>query len=277
MSGIVWLASYPKSGNTWLRVFLANLLADQSEPVPLAELGRFASSEAAKTRYVRFAPAGLDLNDNVAVTRVRPEVQAQIARSLPGKVLLKTHNMLVARAGAPLINMAASVAAVYLVRNPLDVVISFAGHFGQSIDWAIERMADPASLLPAEEELVFELIGDWSNHVRSWTGTHRDGLLTLKYEDLLDDPPGQFAKVASFLKIKKPAAAVRRAVNFASFDRLQAAETAGGFAEAREGATFFRDGTRDQWRGVLSPDQVARIVARHREQMARFEYLPDGG
>src|SRR5690606_37326384 len=93
MGNIVWLASYPKSGNTWLRAFLANLVANRSDPVPLAELAQYAADEADPELFSALAgrpSSGLDIAE---IAALRPQVHAEIARRVQGTRFVKTHNM----------------------------------------------------------------------------------------------------------------------------------------------------------------------------------------
>lgn len=277
MAGIVWLASYPKSGNAWLRVFLANLIADQGRPVPLTEIARYAAPETLMTRFKRFAPPGIDPADNAQVIKVRAEVQSRLASGVPGQVLLATHNMLAAFAGAPLVSMKVSQAAVYVVRNPLDIVPDFAGMYGEPADWAIERLANPTSYLAAAEDRIFEHIGDWSGHVESWTGPDRRGLLVLRYEDMTAEPLEAFGQVMRHLDIDKPPAALKRAVEFTVAVRERSAAAAEGRDDSHDAAlaASMHEAHPGGWRDVLTPGQVDRIVARHRTQMERYGYIPD--
>jgi hypothetical protein len=123
---------------------------------------------------------------------------------------------------------------------------------------------------------VPQVISSWSVHVESWTARGEAGVLVLRYEDLLDNPLKGFRKVESFLGVKKDPARLKKAVRFSAFEQLKQQERKDGFIEKHENAkVFFRRGRRDQWRDRLDEEQVARIVDRHREQMARFRYLPD--
>lgn len=276
MGSIVWLASYPKSGNTWLRAFLANLLADADAPVPFDDYWRYASNEPSGHWYAPHLGGTIGQDDLMRVVQLRPQVQRQIAASAADSVLVKTHSRLGAVFGTPQINMEVTAGAIYLVRNPLDVAVSFADHLGDTIDRAIEVMAKPAMRSAMRVDRVFEWTSDWSGHVESWTANADPALLALRYEDMLADPLGAFTQVVAHLKIEADAATIERAVRLSSFRALKAQEEDGGFAEkSAEGSAFFRVGRAGQWREALSEGQVRRIVARHRTQMERFGYVPD--
>src|SRR5215472_9365498 len=142
-SGIVWLASYPKSGNTWTRAFLHNLVhvtSGQTQAQKINELDHFSAHSAGKPLFQEVV--GFDLTDKhrdeIAAARAR--VQQNMADAVEGLIFLKTHQAIVIDRGHPTINFAVTAGAIYIVRNPLDVAISYAHHLGQSIDRSINLM-----------------------------------------------------------------------------------------------------------------------------------------
>ncbi|MBC6440632.1 MAG: sulfotransferase domain-containing protein [Rhodospirillales bacterium] len=276
MGRILWLASYPKSGNTWVRVFLANLLiGDGNAPVALDRLGEATLSESGTTGFARFDDRPWTEWSHDDIAAMRPRVQERIASTGDGAVPVKTHSAFVMAKGAPVINMAVTSGVVYIVRNPLDVAISYADHQGLGVDAIIGIMATDMFRTPTNEHNVFEVMGSWTQHVRSWTGSSSPMLHIMRYEDMLADPEPVFTRLVSFMRIGADDAAVRRAVDLSSFDRVRAQETSEGFRERTPAqAHFFRSGKAGQWRDRLTRDQVARIVGDHREQMARFGYCP---
>ena len=99
----------------------------------------------------------------------------------------------------------------------------------------------------------------------------------MRYEDMLANPQKSFAAVVKFLGIEAPRQRIEKAVRLSSFQVLKEQERRQGFRERpRAMEAFFREGKAGQWRKVLSKEQVAAIVAAHREQMERFGYVPEG-
>ena len=277
MGNICWLASYPKSGNTWLRVFLANMIADRGEPVPLRDLPGFGDDEALPEDYTALAGRPSSELSLQEIARLRPLVHARIAARHQGTVFVKTHNMAGSHDGYPLHDMDVTVAAIYVVRNPLDVVLSMSHHFGVDIDAAIASMASEDIGTANDSLYVSQVLGSWSRHVSSWTGQARSRVLVLRYEDLLERPAKTFGKVVKLLNLGADRARMDRAIKYSGFNTLAEMERKDGFVEASgKGGRFFRQGISHQWREGLNRDQVAMVVDRHREQMARFKYLPHG-
>ena len=141
MGGLVWLASYPKSGNTWLRAFLHNLLRDEDEPVDINAFMQLSVGDTLREWYSEVAGGDIDELSDDDIAQLRPQVHRRLTEISKNSVFVKTHNYLGTDRGVPLITMAVTVGAIYVVRNPLDLVLSLAPHFGLSIDGAIKLMA----------------------------------------------------------------------------------------------------------------------------------------
>ncbi|SDB41705.1 sulfotransferase domain-containing protein [Bauldia litoralis] len=277
--GIVWIASYPRSGNTWTRAFINGLTRIMEDPdaedIDLGSVSQWSVSERLLTRYTPFLGKPATAATPAEIAAVRPRVQASIAAAAPGIVFVKTHNANGKDFGVPLINKAASAGAIYIVRNPLDVAISYAAFSNASIDEAIKTMATEGWGIQSTAESARVISGSWSQNVASWTDHPNPAVLAVRYEDMLDRPDSTFARIARHIRLKPNNSQIRRAVAMTDFDRLRAGEEKSGFAEKPNTAdTFFRAGRAGQWQETLSPEQVATIVADHGRMMARFDYLP---
>lgn len=275
MGKLIWLASYPKSGNTWLRAFLHNLLRNPDEAYDINKLTDFTLSDAQIRWYQMFDPRPGSEITKEEVAILRPKVHEAMTRSHHDSVFVKTHNALVEDRGTPMITMEHTAGAIYVIRNPLDVVLSYSHHYGLTIDLAIEAMATPGLQSMNEEIHCYERYGSWSEHVMSWTQHPNPGLHVMRYEDMQDSPHKTFGGVAAFLGLKPSRDRLERAIKLSSFRVLREQEKRHGFIERTANAEwFFREGKAGQWRKQLTKQQISAIVAIHREQMARFGYLP---
>jgi hypothetical protein len=277
MGNILWLASYPKSGNTWLRAFLANLVADRPTPLPLAELPQYCDDEARAALYSQIAGRPSTELSVPELCALRPAVQAGIAAAAQGTVFVKSHNYWGGFEDHPLHNPRVTAGGIYVVRNPLDVAVSMTHHFGLDIDAAIDFLANEDTATENEPRWVSQLLGSWSTHVASWADIDHPSFLTVRYEDLLEKPGKPFARIARLVGVTDRAR-IERAIGHASFASLARLERRDGFIEASEktDARFFRVGRAQQWRQVLGKHQIGRIVECHRAQMSRFRYIPNG-
>ena len=277
MSGILWLASYPKSGNTWLRAFLHNLFRDSRTPFDINRMGQLTVGDSQARWFQRLDPRPPTELSQEDLAELRPKVHALIAQSAPDTVMVKTHNALIEVDGVPMITQTLTAGAIYVVRNPLDVVLSYAHHLGQPVDDVITHMETKGFFAPASETQVPEHQSDWSTNVESWTGRPHPGLHVVRYEDMSRRPGPTFRAIAAFLGLKPTRERLERAVRHSSFRALRAQEDKSGFIERTPVQNrFFRAGKVDGWRGTLDDAQVRRIVERHSVQMTRFGYVPTG-
>ncbi len=277
-SGIVWLASYPKSGNTWTRAFLHNLVhvtSGEAAAQQINELNQFSMGSAAMPMYEKilgFAPTGQHQNQ-IAAARAR--VQEYMTDAVEGLVFVKTHQAIVVDRGHPTINFGVTAGAIYIIRNPLDVAISYAHHMSKPIDFAIDFMNQKNAETGTGEKQVYEVYGSWSQHVLSWTRKPHPAIYVMRYEDMLAEPQKTFGGLARHLLFKPSDRQLAGAIDRSSFARLREQEEKDGFRERPDGTDrFFREGRTGQWKDVLTPAQVQRIVDAHGEQMTRFGYLP---
>jgi quercetin dioxygenase-like cupin family protein len=145
MGGVVWVASYPRSGNTWIRVFLhalLNVVAGREE-LDLNTLAEFSTWDIASQWYESLLGKPPDEVTKEAVAAARPMAQRRIADSVDGLVFVKTHAALVKDRGTPTIDMTRTAGAVYVVRNPLDVAISYARHLSMPVARSVYILNTP--------------------------------------------------------------------------------------------------------------------------------------
>lgn len=281
MGGIYWLASYPKSGNTWFRTFLRNFLEDGQAPVDINDLstGAIASARPWLDEVLGFDTAELRPDE---VDRLRPDVYRwSLHDQEPG--YHKIHDAYtLTTAGEPIVSREATLGALYLVRNPLDVAPSLANHNQTTVDEAVATMADPQHALSRGHKSlghqVRQKLLSWSQHVTSWVDAPGLRLIVLRYEDMQGEPLASFTRAAEFLGLPAEPARVEKAIGFSRFEVVARQEAEHGFRERPPQAQrFFRQGTSGGWRGKLSDAQVARIVADHGPVMRRFGYLDADG
>ena len=308
---IVWLASYPKSGNTWLRAVLTNYLRDDGEPASInalvggpvasdretfSEIVELDSSDLAPEEILRYRPLfhellARELAQELGGGYKRPTSSAGAPSRERAPAFVKVHDAyLHVGDGAALFPQVATSGVVYLVRNPLDVAVSYAHHRQKSIDDTMRWMNEPAA---AEGEVAGGIhtqlpqpLTTWSGHVASWLDQEELPVHVARYEDLLADPMAGFGTIVRFAGLDRdgthpevpgrPSASARlaRAVGQAAFFRLRDQEEDVGFSEKQPTApSFFRAGVAGSWRTALAPSQVQALVDAHGPVMARLGYL----
>lgn len=276
MGNLLLLASYPKSGNTWTRIFLVNLFTNSKEPVPLAEIGKLSTGDTAAEWY-----RAVDASDDRAwsyehVARLRHGAQRHVAGLSPDTMFMKTHAALLPWEGVPPFAQDVLSGAIYIVRNPLDVAQSYARHNGTTIDQTIDVMGRKDYVTKRFRDLLPYLQGGWSQNVRSWTQHSHPRIHVMRYEDMVADPVAAFGGLTAFLGVDAPAERLQRAIAHSDLENLRELEREEGFVErTSDDRRFFGGGGVGAWRRDLTREQAQRIIARHGEQMARFGYLPE--
>lgn len=277
MNRLVWLASYPKSGNTWMRIFLINYLLNTQTPQDINALEMINHAGA---RYMFDYLAGFSSSHFTfdELDTLRPAIFRQEAALSPDLKFLKVHDAYVmTQRGEPLFPVDASYGAIYIVRNPLDVAVSYAHHEKIAIDRIIDRMCYPEAAIAVRGDRYMEQIRQkllaWSENVRSWQHAPMP-VHVVRYEDMLNDGERTFTEIIHFLKLPDDADRIRRAIRFSSFDEVRKQESEKKFSERQyQDVSFFRKGKAGSWEEELTPEQAERICEAHGDVMREFGYL----
>ncbi|MGC6329674.1 sulfotransferase domain-containing protein [Rhizorhabdus sp. FW153] len=273
--GVHWLASYPKSGNTWVRIALACLVNGGRLP-DLSRAAGLCPNSAALGWMEDMLDLPLGHMTPTEQSLMRTEACRLYAETTPGPAFLKVHDAYSASLFAPV----SCAGTVLIVRDPRDVAPSWADHMGVELDDAIKAMggAHFAMGLAGMHQSSHSLqrLESWSANVQSWLDAPGAKLL-LRYEDMLAEPAASLTALARFTGLPVNAALVEDAVTATSFQSLRAAEAQQGFRErVRDQKKFFRQGRSGAWKQSLSPMQIDRLWSDHHKMMARLGYGEDG-
>ena len=271
---LMWLASYPKSGNTWMRAFLANYIFDLPQPVHLNQLSKLGIGDADTAAHLRVAGGWFDYTDPRATIAIRRKLLDAIDGNGADLNLVKTHNQNSRAFGTGLVPRHQTKGAIHIIRDPRDMAISYASHHGLTLDETVVRLGHPENATAGNEHNVHQFLGNWSDHVRSWGRARGFPVRTVRYEDMLADPEKTFGGIVAFLKLGINPVRLSKAIDFSSFDKLKADEKETGFIEnSDQQEAFFRFGTSGQWCDVLTPGQIAKLESDHERVMRQYGYL----
>lgn len=278
MSGFYWLASYPKSGNTWLRLALNSYRNGGATP-DFSQRLDFAHAASSRRRFDdHLGVASSDLLPD-EILMLRPRLYEELALAARNPLFNKVHDAWRLTPGhEPLFPVDATLGAIYVVRDPRDVVLSLAGHIGMDADRTIDFLLDENATLCHQRAWLLEqlpqFLGSWSHHVRSWIDLPTPWApLLLRYEDMLTQPLQSLARVVEYVGWTLDAGRLEQAMTATRFDQLQAAEAQHGFSERPARAKrFFREGRAGSWREQLTDKQRRRVENATEAMRARLGY-----
>jgi aryl sulfotransferase len=292
MTRIVWLASYPKSGNTWFRMLLANLSVKNGKPVDINDLPPWGGIASARRSFddLLLIESGLLTHDEADCLRPRlyeemvrdaEQDEADTTQQPPQVRFVKAHDAYLATPkGEPLLaGERCANGAIVIVRDPRDVVPSMANHHHSSIDDAIAFMNNTESVYcgktQRQQDQLRQKLLDWSGNITSWLDQTDIPVHLIRYEDMLADTCGTLRRAIDFAGYPASDDDIQRAVDYAAFTELRRQEKEKGFAEAsnwKDDRLFFRRGEAGAWRNELTAEQVARIEGAHAPMMRRLDY-----
>lgn len=270
-----WLASYPKSGNTWVRMLIhayyQNGYVDiNNSPYTFGDQGEYW------LRAVSPLPIE-DLGDSMKLM-LRPAcLLNQLASMFDDPRIVKTHFANVRVNNLPhFIPHQLTERAVYVVRDPRDVVTSLADYIQIPVEEAVGNMNNDGYALQNDCGTTHYL-ASWSTHVKSWLEEERYPVAILKYEDLLEDPLKELLQLLEFLNLDVDKKRAERAVKACEISKLQRQEAKKGFREdlrqeKKPKARFFRKGG-SRWLDELDPKFARQIEEDHKSMMEVLGYL----
>ena len=279
-----YLASYPKSGNTWCRVFITELMRlagdNPGEELNLnqdIETGAIASSRLWLDDQLGINSCDLSFSE---LDPLRGRAGASAWLFAEGERFHKVHDAFKSpdSRGRPVVSTTGCSGVVYILRHPEDVAVSLSHFFSWPLDRCVDSLLDPsAALVPGERfggHQVRQHMGRWDQHVRSWADQNQLPVLIMRYEDMLAKGSETFTKLATFLGLPTDSKLIHQALENTSIDRLKKLEEdVNGFAEKPAGCErFFRSGRTGEGAEQLSIEQRKRLAKGLSEAMNRFEY-----
>ena len=237
MKKITWIASYPKSGNTWVRGIIYAAIFGT---VDLNRLGKMVPSFSHPIDLV-LKQKKQKLNKE-KISEIWDEAQLLSAKkALTGSVFLKTHNACGEYNGRIFPSTKYTNRAVYIVRNPGDVAVSYANHYRKSLEFSVERLLSDNNFITSyNSENYFEFLSSWSVHVQSWMSQNFPVHL-VRYEDLKQRPQETIREMLRFVGIS-PAIDIDKIIEISAFQKFRDIEMKSGFKEAVNEQQFFKTG-----------------------------------
>ncbi len=276
---ITWIASYPKSGNTYLRSLISAYFFSDSGKFDfdmLLNILQFPSLKFSKNDLFSKKDAAQNwiLNQNHFFSKKN--------------IFLKTHNTLREYEGYKFTSLKQTSGAIYIVRDPRNVILSLSHHYSLSFDEAYDKLIDNnASLLEKtfnNDHSNFTFLGSWSKHYKSWRDNNEFKVLFLKYEDFENNIEKEFEKVLSFIyEIKKEKFIIdekkfSKVIKSTKFNNLRNKEKISGFEESVNSVmgkklNFFNLGFQNRWQKKLPDDIVKKVNSNLKDELIELGYI----
>ena len=279
---IIWLASYPKSGNTWLRAMIASYFYTNDGIFDfnvLEQIDQFPS-------YTHFEHYNDKFERPESTTKYWFDAQTNINKDKKLK-FLKTHNALCKIEDNEFTDKRNTLGAIYIIRDPRNVLTSVANHFDKNIGQALEFMTDEKRCLIHKDKdryLGFIPLFTWAQHQKSWVKTKRFPILTIRYEDLQTQTFEVFKNVLDFIKSISNFTTpfdkekVKKVVQSCDFYQMQKLEKKQGFRESvmtkdkSNNINFFNLGPSNNYRELLDSKTITEMNNLFQNQLKEFNY-----
>ena len=268
---IFWIASYPKSGNTWLRLLITNYLwpSGSNSFENLKYIERFPG----KKFFKELIEENTLKNDKLEIFKHFISAQERINQNNQLNIL-KTHNFAGSIRDYPFTDSKNSCGAIYIIRDPRSVAISHAYHHNYDFEKSTNRILSTKNITSNNGYIEARL--SWKVHYLSWKKINIPKII-IKYEDLLQDPFSNFFQVLKFInqfkKIEIDQNKINEVIKKCSFKNVSENEKKFGFNEREGKEYFFRKGLPDEWKETLNKDLVKKIEEEFAEEMRELNYL----
>jgi len=283
---IIWIASYPKSGNTWVRAFLSAYFYSKNGKFDFDLLDNIKQFPNIKS--LSYFVNDFSKPENVTKYWIPAQSKINLDRKFK---FYKTHNAMCIINGNQFTDKHNTAAVIYVVRDPRNVITSIANHYELSLSEAFNFFTNKRKIIFAKEGHIasdvergnVHFVGDWMDHYKSWTNVNFAPVHVVKYEDLISNAEDTFASILNFLgnimSVKYEKQKVKTAINTTNFDVLKKNEKKYGFSEAvfsnnnNKKIKFFNLGKRNSWKNLLDSKIEKKVKKAFGLQMEKLGYL----
>ena len=279
---IIWISSYPKSGNTWVRALLSSYFYSKD--------GNFHFD---LLEQIKEFPKHSDYLNEISVNSNLAEIAKEwipAQRKLNLKhnnstFFLKTHSAICNVDGSDFTDKENTLGSIYVVRDPSNVILSLSNHFDYSIEKSLEMICNKKQIItnPTKENryLGFTVVSDWQNHYRTWKNFKLVEVKIVKYEDLILSPKNTFISILNFInkfmQVDIDEDRIKNVLMSTEFSKLQQSENKYGFKESSNmsgfNKEFFYLGPKNDWKNLLKKEIQEKIENHFKEEMKELGYL----
>jgi len=280
---IIWIASYPKSGNTWLRSLLSSYFFSKNGVFNFNQLDNIKQFSCKNLN-------SSEINSSNYQTIVSKNwIPTQEIINKDKKIhFLKTHNAICSINGNSFTNQNNTIAAIYIIRDPRNVITSISNHYNLSLQDSLEFIKNKKKIIFPNKKKInnhddFNFISNWSDHYSSWKNINFAPIKIIKYEDLTRDTNKTFISILEFLskfiKFNFDKSKIKNSIDSTTFDKLAEMEREVGFAESSDSTLnskkirFFHLGNKNTWSNLLDKNVSQDIDDFFKKEMKTLGYL----
>jgi hypothetical protein len=281
---IIWIASYPKSGNTWVRALIAHYFFSKDEKFSFNILKHIPNFNVSD-----FISEKTPLKSNNDIIKNWLPSQRFINQKFKRNLLFKTHNACIEVDGNKFTNKEVTSGCIYIVRDPRNVLSSYKNFEQKTYEEITKNMFDEKGYLLSNETTFkkfgikgTELITSWSKHYNSWVHNKYDiPICLIKYENLLKNTSKEFIKIFNFLKkinkeknINVDNDRLENTIKETSFENLKQLEDSKGFSERQKrNVNFFNLGKANEWELIVPKEISLKIEEKFAKEMTELNYI----
>ena len=285
---IIWLASYPKSGNTWVRCFLSSLIYTENGEANFESLKNIM--QYPQRRFFNNLKGNVDNIYTLSSNWVPSQVKLNSDKK---NKILKTHNIMCSINKNAFTDNENTKGVIYIVRDPRNVVTSIQNHFykkdaNDALSFILDenkikgRNLENLDKNISKDNEIITLISSWGQHYNSWKNFKKNFLL-LKYENLIKDPYKEFSKLREYLynilNLSFSDNKFRQSVESNTFKNLKSLEIQRGFEEGvsrknlEKKIDFFNLGEENDFNKILDKKVIEKIELRFNSEMKELNYI----
>tara|TARA_Y100000816_G_scaffold214835_1_gene160061 strand:- start:305 stop:1153 length:849 start_codon:yes stop_codon:yes gene_type:complete len=281
---IFWIASYPKSGNTWLRALLSSYYYSTDgffDQNLLEQIGQFPEK-----KYFN----GFNYNPQIVTDTSKFWIKAQEKINFDNKLrFFKTHNVLGAIENNKFTNKGNTIGAIYIVRDPRNIITSIQNHYELDIDEALKFMLSEKKYIHdyhrENDYSDFQFISSWEKNYQSWIKQNIFPTKIIKYEDLNNKTFDTFKEIIKFIEITISSQnsfnriKAKNSIQSTSFDKMREIENKQGFLESvlsknySKKIPFFHLGPKNNWKNIFDQKSQEKLNSIFEENLKELKYI----
>ncbi len=273
---IVWLSSYPKSGNTWVRAFLSAYLHSSKGKFDFTLIDKI--EEFPQHNLMKKFMENKDFHNLKEISKNWIKVQEFMNLNKKTK-FLKTHSAFCNINGNFFTDEKNTLAFIYIVRDPRNVILSMSNHFGKSQEESFRTLIDEKyTIYPMVNNQLFLAthVSSWNKNYLSWKNFKSINKIIIKYEDLINNPKNTFKSIINFLEkyvdIKYDEEKLTNSINTTNFEDFKKYENKYGFNKGQKNK-FFHLGKQNDWRNLLDAKICDKVNAQFESEMSELGYI----